>query len=109
LRPGDTIVVEVEIANEGPVAGEETAFLFIRDPVASVARPLLELKGMQKIVLDAGARSTVRFELGTDALAFPGAAPDYAPLLERGAFELHVGPSADRAALLKATIQLLDS
>jgi beta-glucosidase len=109
VRPGDTIAVEVEIANEGPVAGEETAFLFIRDPVASVARPLLELKGTQKIALDAGMRGTVRFELSTDALAFPGAAPDYAPRLEPGDFELHVGPSADRAVLLKASIRLLGS
>ena len=45
LRPGEAITVEVEVANEGAVAGEETIFLFLRDPVASVARPLLELKG----------------------------------------------------------------
>ena len=54
LRPGETITVEVEVANEGAVAGEETVFLFLRDPVASVARPLLELKGVAKIALERG-------------------------------------------------------
>ena len=52
LRPGETIAVEVEVANEGAVAGEETVFLFLRDPVASIARPLLELKGVAKIALE---------------------------------------------------------
>ena len=56
-----TITVEVEVANEGDVPGEETVFLFIRDPVASLARPLLELRGVAKIALDPGARGTVRF------------------------------------------------
>ena len=48
------MTVEVEVANEGDVAGEETLFLFLRDPVASVARPVLELKGFAKAVLKAG-------------------------------------------------------
>ena len=41
-------------ANTGARAGAATAFLFIRDPVASVARPVLELKRFQKVALDAG-------------------------------------------------------
>ena len=51
LRPGEPITVEVDVANQGEVAGEETLLLFVHDPVASVARPLLELKGMAKITL----------------------------------------------------------
>ena len=41
----------VRRAQRGPGGGEETLLLFVRDPVASVARPLLELKGMAKIAL----------------------------------------------------------
>ncbi len=46
------------VHNESAVDGEATLFLFVRDPVASVARPLLELKGVQKAVLAAGERKT---------------------------------------------------
>jgi beta-glucosidase len=105
LRPGEAITVEVEVANEGAVAGEETMFLFLRDPVASIARPLLELKGVAKILLEPGARGTVRFELSTEDLAFLG--PDLSPCLEPGVFEIHVGPSAAEDALLKTTVELV--
>jgi beta-glucosidase len=105
LRPGATITVEVEVANEGAVAGEETVFLFIRDPVASLARPLLELRGVAKITLDPGTHGTVRFTLATDDFAFVGL--DLAPRLEAGTFEIHVGPSAARQGLLKTTVELV--
>jgi beta-glucosidase len=105
LRPGAAITVEVEVANEGAVAGEETVFLFIHDPVASLARPLLELRGVAKIALNPGMRGTVRFTLETDDLAFVG--PDLAPRLESGVFEIHVGPSAARQGLLKTTVELV--
>ena len=105
LRPGATITVEVEVANEGEVPGEETVFLFIRDPVATLARPLLELRGVAKIALDPGTHGTVRFTLRTEDLAFVGL--DLAPRLEAGAFEIHVGPSAARQGLLKTTIELV--
>jgi beta-glucosidase len=105
LRPGEAITVEVEVTNEGAVAGEETVFLFLRDPVASIARPLLELRGVTRIALEPGARGTVRFELSTDDLTLLG--PDLSPRFEPGAFEIHVGPSAARDALLKTTVRLV--
>jgi beta-glucosidase len=105
VRPGAAITVEVEVENEGAVAGEETVFLFIRDPVASLARPLLELRGVAKIALGPGARGRARFTLGTADLAFVGT--DLAPRLEPGVFEIHVGPSAARQGLLGTAIELL--
>ncbi|MGH6920694.1 MAG: glycoside hydrolase family 3 C-terminal domain-containing protein, partial [Geminicoccaceae bacterium] len=105
LRRGATITVEVEVANEGALPGEETVFLFMRDPVASLARPLLELRGVAKIALDPGARGTVRFTLETDDLTFVGL--DLAPCLEPGVFEIHVGPSAARHGLLGTTVELV--
>ena len=56
----------------GAMAGEETCFLFIRDVVASVARPLLELRGLAKIGLDPGQKGTVRFELAAGRSGFSG-------------------------------------
>ena len=67
-----TIEVSVEIANEGAHAAEETVFLFIRDPVASVARPTLELKGVAKIALGPGETGIARMRLPAKELEFLG-------------------------------------
>jgi beta-glucosidase len=105
LRPGEAITIECDVVNEGPVAGEETLLLFVRDPAASLARPLLELKGMAKIVLEPRRGGTVRFPLAAEDLAFLG--PDLTPRLEPGVFELLVGRSAAHAKLLRTSVRLL--
>jgi beta-glucosidase len=105
LRPGETVAIEVDVANVGDVAGEETVLLFVRDPVASVSRPVLELKGMAKIALAPGEQGTVRIPLETEALAFVGS--DLQSRLEPGLFELFVGPSASQNRLLKICINVL--
>ena len=104
LRPGETLTVEVAVTNTGVVAGEETVFLFIRDPVASVARPLLELKGMAKAALAPGGRQVLRLPLAADALKFPGL--DLKPVLEAGDIEILVGTNADRKELLSTRIRV---
>ncbi len=104
LAKGGSLRVEVDIANEGTMAGEETALLFIRDPVASVTRPVLELKGMAKISLAPGASGTVGFTIGCPDVCFPDDAGH--PVFEAGVIELLVGPKADHATLLKATIEV---
>ncbi len=107
IGPGDEIMVEADVTNSGEVAGEETVFLFIHDPVASLARPGLELKGMAKAHLDAGQKMTVRMPLHADDLTFLGA--DMKPLLEPGELHLLVGPTADRSSLQKALIRVRES
>jgi beta-glucosidase len=104
LRAGESLTVEVAVTNTGTVAGEETVFLFIHDPVASVARPLLELKGMAKAVLAPGERQVLHLPLPAGALAFPGI--DLKPVLEAGAIDILVGPRADRTELLSTRIQV---
>ena len=100
----DTIEVSVEVTNEGARAAEETVFLFIRDRVASVARPLLELKGFTKISLEAGGTGTARLRLPVAELRFLGL--DFEPVLEPGEIEIHVGPCADSAQLKVARVLL---
>jgi beta-glucosidase len=107
LRPGETVAIECDVLNEGPMAGEETVLLFVRDPVASMARPLLELKGMAKIALEPRRGGTVRFVLAADDLTFLG--PDLTARLEPGMFELSVGRSAAHAQLLRTSVRLLAS
>jgi beta-glucosidase len=106
LRLGDSFSVEVDVTNKGPVAGEETVFLFIHDLVASIARPVLELKGVQKILLAPGASGTITFAVPPEAFEFLDA--DLAPRVEPGAFEISVGPSSAAASLLKASVLVVD-
>lgn len=106
FRPGESVAVEVDVTNEGAFAGEETVLLFLRDPVASVSRPLLELKGMAKLALAPGARGTARFTLSPRDFAFLGS--DLSPRTEPGEFELHVGAAADVAALQMLRVRLVD-
>jgi beta-glucosidase len=100
----DTIEVAVEVTNDGERAAEETVFLFIRDRVACVARPTLELKGVTKIVLEPGATGTARFALPAGELSFLGV--DLEPTLEAGEVEIRVGPCADPAQLLSSRVML---
>jgi beta-glucosidase len=96
--------VQVDVKNEGKRAAEETVFLFTHDKVASVTRPLLELKGFDKISLRPGERGTVRLSLPAKDLRFLGL--DLTPVFEPGEVEILVGPSADRAQLLMKTVRL---
>ena len=100
----DTMQVRVDVRNEGARTAEETVFLFTHDKLASVARPLLELKGFAKIDLLPGASGTVTLTLRAADLRFLG--PDLEPVFEPGEVEILVGPCADRSQLLVTTVRL---
>jgi len=104
VTQNDTVVIRVDVANDGARAGEETVFLFTHDKLASVARPLLELKAFAKIHLDPGQSGTVTLLLAAAELHFLGL--DLQPVFEPGEVEILVGPCADRSRLLKGTIHL---
>jgi beta-glucosidase len=100
----DTMQIRVDVRNEGRRTAQETIFLFTHDKVASVARPLLELKGFAKIDLRPGESGTVSLSLRATELRFLG--PGLEPVFEPGEVEILVGPCADRSRLLVATINL---
>ena len=105
FKRGDELTIEVDVINEGPAAGEATVFLFARDVVASVVRPLLELKGVGKIALRPGEGGIVSFRLAAAALAFPGS--DLKPVLEPGEYLLFAGQSADPRQMLTINVRAL--
>jgi len=100
----DTLNIRVDVRNDGARAAQETVFLFTHHKVASVARPLLELKGFAKIDLRPGETGTVTLSLRGTELRFLGI--DLEPVFEPGDVEILVGPCADRAQLLAATVKL---
>ena len=105
LAETGAVEVSVDLKNGGKQKAEETVFLFVHDKVASVTRPLLELKGFTKIELEAGARGTVRLTLKGADLRFPG--PDLKPVFEAGEIEILMGPTAERESLLMAPLRLV--
>jgi beta-glucosidase len=105
IHANECVTVSVTVSNLGHHAGETTLFLFVHDEVASVARPIMELKGVRKIRLAAGEHGKVAWSLNADAFSFLGESLE--TVLESGSFEIHVGESADRAACLTASLQLV--
>jgi beta-glucosidase len=104
VHESDTVEARIDVTNEGKQAAEETVFLFTRDKVACVARPLLELRAFGKVRLQPGETATVRLHMPAAALRFPGS--DLTPVFEAGEVEVLAGPCADRSQLLSETIHL---
>jgi len=104
MKQGDKVTVSFTLTNTGNRAGEEVAQLYIRDPVASVVRPLMELKGFQKTKLAAGESRKLSFQVDRNTLAFHNTR--LAWVAEPGEFELMVGTAADAIRLRgKLTLQ----
>jgi beta-glucosidase len=101
VKPGEQLTIEVDVTNEGKFGGEETVLLFMRDPVASVSRPVLELKAMAKASLKPGESKTVRMSLATEELMFLD--QDFEARLESGLLDFFVGPAGD-GMVLKASV-----
>ncbi|GGG49432.1 glycosyl hydrolase [Croceivirga lutea] len=91
VKVGDSDVVDVTVTvtNTGNVAGEEVIQLYLRDHVASVVRPVKELKGFKKIMLEPKNSETLTFTLSTEELGFYN--QDYNLVVEPGQFTVMVG------------------
>jgi beta-glucosidase len=105
VKADESFAVSVSVHNESAIAGETTLFLFVHDVVASISRPVLELKGVRRITLGAGERGDVTWQLPVSALTFLDR--DLNPVLEPGRFEIHVGQSADPGGFLSCSIEVL--
>jgi beta-glucosidase len=92
VREGGRIEVSCEVANDGPRVGDEVVQLYVTDPVASVARPVLELKAFQRVTIPAQARVTVTFEVPVELLGFYD--QDMSYVVEPGSVRLGVGSSS---------------
>jgi beta-glucosidase len=104
LARDQTLEVQVDVTNQGSAQAEETVFVFTHDRLASITRPVLELRGFAKARLSAGQTQTVTLQIAASDLSFPG--PDLQPLFEPGELDVFAGPCADPAQLLGARIRL---
>ncbi len=88
-----SIVVEGADHERGRPRGDEVVQLYVRDPEASLTRPVLELKGFLRVELEPGASTTLTFDVPVGQLGFHDRALEYR--VEPGAFELFVGTASD--------------
>ena len=61
ITKDEKIVAEIDVSNEGPFDGKKTIFWFISDPVASISRPIKELKFFEKKKINAGQKKVYKF------------------------------------------------
>jgi beta-glucosidase len=92
VSPAGELKVTVRITNSGSLQGEEVVQLYVRDMVGSVTRPLKELKGFQKISLNAGDFRDVVFTLTPEDLSFYR--QDMSFGTEPGRFKVFVGTNS---------------
>jgi len=86
------LTVSAEVENTGRRAGDEVVQLYIRDTVASMTRPVKELKGFQRVTLQPGGKRRVEFVLGPEQLGFWNREMRY--VVEPGEFRVMVGANS---------------
>jgi beta-glucosidase len=93
-QDGDLVVdVTCRVTNTGDHRGKEVVQLYVRDPEATVARPVRELKAFAKVDLDPGETAVVELALTARDLSWwSTTVHDW--VLEGGTFELAVGASS---------------
>jgi beta-glucosidase len=97
------LTVKATIKNTSKVDGYEVVQLYIRDLVGSIARPVKELKGFQKIFIKAGESKTVEFNLKATDLAFYGR--DLVKKTEPGDFEIWISKSSEEGLKGKFSVK----
>ncbi len=88
----DPLAISVEVTNSSTVAGDEIVQLYVRDLVGEVTRPVKELKGFQRVHLEASETKTVQIEVPVQSLGFHGLDMTYK--VEPGDFKVWVGPNS---------------
>ena len=92
IPAGGTTTVRFKLRNTGARQGDEVAQLYIRDILGSVARPVMELKGFERVSLAPGEQREVRLTLGPDELRMLDANMRW--IVEPGVFRIMVGASS---------------
>jgi beta-glucosidase len=92
LKGNETLTVTVELTNTGKLAGEEVVQLYIGDPVASISRPVKELKSFRKIMLQPGEKKEITLEINPDDLKFYNSNLQYD--WEAGDFTVFIGANS---------------
>ena len=91
-RVSDTVTATVTVTNTGGREGTEVVQLYVRDMVASISRPLRELKAFRRVTLKPGESKAIDLPIAVKDLWFIGL--DMKPVVEPGTFRVYVGPNS---------------
>ena len=92
IESTSTATVRVTVRNSGSRAGDEVVQLYVRDILATIARPVMELKKFRRVHLGAGERQEIAFDLNAQELRMLD--QDLRWVVEPGAFRIMVGSSS---------------
>ena len=101
LKNGKKFKVGVTVTNTGGYDGKETVQCYVRDLIATMARPVKELKGFSKIFLKRGEAKEVVFELGSEELGFYNGKGKFC--VEPGEFDIFIGGDCTTRNKIKIT------
>ena len=91
--PTDSVRIQVDVTNVGDRGGDDVVQLYVRDVVASVTRPVKELRGFERIALASGERQRVGFDLAVSQVAFYDRQMRHK--VEPGPIEVMIGSSSE--------------
>ncbi|RZK20982.1 MAG: beta-glucosidase [Pedobacter sp.] len=103
IKADEKITASFKLKNMGNLAGEEVVQLYIKDMLATVVRPVLELKGFKRISLKPGETQEISFEITPDMLKMLNV--EMRTVIEPGDFRIMIGASS-KELLLKATLNV---
>jgi beta-glucosidase len=92
LTGNEKLIASITLTNTGRLAGEEVVQLYIQDPVASISRPVKELKNFKKVLLKPGEKKEVSFEITKNDLMFYNSDLKYD--WESGDFIIYIGTNS---------------
>jgi len=102
VSPGQTIDFSFKLSNTGACDGTEIVQLYIHDVVASVTRPVKQLKGFKRVELKAGESKTISFTIDEEMLSFYR--KDMTWGTEPGEFEIFIGGTSDADESIRFTL-----
>jgi beta-glucosidase len=105
IRLDGRLSVSVDVENTGRRAGDEVVQLYVRDTVASVTRPVKELKGFQRVTLQPGEKRTLEFVLAPEQLGFYNREMRF--VVEPGEFKVMLGTSSADEHELAASFEVV--
>ena len=99
---GGTAKVSVDVTNTGSREGDEVPQMYVHQKIASMTRPVKELKGFQRITLKPGEKKTVEFTIKPESLSMINT--DMHKVVEPGVFEIMVGPDSQHTQTVNLNV-----
>ena len=102
ILSGGTATVSVDVTNTGSRTGDEVAQLYLREEVAPVTQPVMQLKGFNRITLKPGETRTVSWKITPAMLSIWDTDKQWR--VEPGVFDLMVGPSSAQTTMVRLNV-----